>query len=134
MKPGGHSVGLRQWARAQDVVVGGDPEEKGEGGELRMPKRFRAFETRTVPYFRTTLKGHLSFKTPMKSTEASTETASQFNLSLCPVLLPSLSFRRASPNKPLALCLFVSFLFLLWDLLSPTRDSTQAHNSERAES
>lgn len=27
---------------------GGNPEEKGEGGELRMPKRFRAFETRTV--------------------------------------------------------------------------------------
>lgn len=47
MKPGGHSVGLRQQAGAQDVV-GGDPEEKGEGGELRMPKRFRAFETRTV--------------------------------------------------------------------------------------
>lgn len=48
MKPGGHSVGLRQRAGAQDVVVGGYPEEKGEGGELRMPKRFRAFETRTV--------------------------------------------------------------------------------------
>ena len=27
---------------------GGNPEEKGEGGELRMTKRFRAFETRTV--------------------------------------------------------------------------------------
>ena len=44
MKPGGHSVGLRQWARAQDVVVGGDPEEKGEGGGGRGGEKKRQFK------------------------------------------------------------------------------------------